>query len=48
MFNPEWGMVNQLIFKFTGETDQLAERSDGALTMAIGVHSEIVPFWKLF
>jgi multiple sugar transport system permease protein len=49
MFNPEWGMVNQLIFKFTGEdgpnwlNDPIV-----ALTMAILVHIwKSLPFWTL-
>jgi len=49
MFNPEWGMVNQLIFKFTGEdgpnwlNDPIV-----ALTMAIMVHIwKSLPFWTL-
>src|SRR6195256_879163 len=49
MFNPEWGMVNQLIFKFTGEdgpnwlNDPIV-----ALTMAIMVHIwKSLPFWTM-
>src|SRR6202158_3258996 len=49
MFNPEWGMVNQLIFKFTGEdgpnwlNDPIV-----ALTMAILMHIwKSLPFWTL-
>jgi multiple sugar transport system permease protein len=49
MFNPEWGMVNQLIFKFTGEdgpnwlNDPIV-----ALTMAMLVHIwKSLPFWTL-
>src|SRR5271170_3482273 len=49
MFNPEWGVVNQLIFKFTGEdgpnwlNDPIV-----ALTMAILVHIwKSLPFWTL-
>src|SRR5471032_3270347 len=49
MFNPEWGMVNQLIFKFTGE-DGPNWLNDPyvALTMAIGMHIwKSLPFWTL-
>src|ERR1700724_4583625 len=49
MFNPEWGMVNQLIFKLTGEdgpnwlNDPIV-----ALTMAIMMHIwKSLPFWTL-
>src|ERR1700722_5291639 len=49
MFNPEWGVVNQLIFKFTGE-DGPNWLNDPvvALTMAIMVHIwKSLPFWTL-
>lgn len=49
MFNPEWGVVNQLIFKFTGEDgpNWLNEPSL-ALSMAILVHIwKSLPFWTL-
>ncbi|WP_213741780.1 sugar ABC transporter permease [Bradyrhizobium sp. dw_411] len=49
MFNPEWGMVNHLIFKFTGE-DGPNWLNDPiiALTMAIMVHIwKSLPFWTL-
>ena len=49
MFNPEWGMVNQLIFKFTGE-DGPNWLNDPvvALTMAILMHIwKSLPFWTL-
>jgi multiple sugar transport system permease protein len=49
MFNPEWGMINQIIFKLTGEdgpnwlNDPIV-----ALTMAIMVHIwKSLPFWTL-
>src|SRR2546426_9316937 len=42
MFNPEWGVINQLIFKFTGEDGPNWLNDPAvALTMAIGVH-----IWK--
>jgi multiple sugar transport system permease protein len=49
MFNPEWGMVNQLIFKFTGEDGpNWLNDPTVALTMAIGVHIwKSLPFWTL-
>src|SRR6202040_1256404 len=42
MFNPEWGVINQLIFRFTGD-DGPNWLNDPviALSMAIGVH-----IWK--
>ncbi len=49
MLNPEWGVVNQLIFKFTGEDgpNWLNEPSL-ALSMAILVHIwKSLPFWTL-
>jgi multiple sugar transport system permease protein len=49
MLNPEWGMVNQLIFKFTGE-DGPNWLNDPyiALSMAILVHIwKSLPFWTL-
>src|ERR1700675_2501541 len=49
MLNPEWGMVNQLIFKFTGD-DGPNWLNDPmiALTMAIGMHIwKSLPFWTL-
>src|ERR1700724_3397998 len=49
MFTPEWGVVNQLIFKLTGEdgpnwlNDPIV-----ALTMAIMMHIwKSLPFWTL-
>src|SRR5258708_19740541 len=49
MFNPEWGMINQIIFKLTGEdgpnwlNDPIV-----ALTMAIMVHiCKSLPFCTL-
>jgi multiple sugar transport system permease protein len=49
MFNPEWGMVNQLIFKFTGDDGPNWLNDPAvALTMAIGVHIwKSLPFWTL-
>jgi multiple sugar transport system permease protein len=49
MFNPEWGMVNQLIFKFTGEDGPNWLNDPAvALTMAIGMHIwKSLPFWTL-
>jgi multiple sugar transport system permease protein len=49
MLNPEWGMINQLIFKFTLEDgpNWLNEPAI-ALTMAILVHIwKSLPFWTL-
>src|SRR5271169_1208585 len=49
MLNPEWGMVNQLIFKLTGD-DGPNWLNDPvvALTMAIMVHIwKSLPFWTL-
>jgi multiple sugar transport system permease protein len=49
MLNPEWGVINQLIFKFTGEDgpNWLNEPSL-ALSMAILVHIwKSLPFWTL-
>jgi multiple sugar transport system permease protein len=49
MLNPEWGMVNQLIFKFTGDDGPNWLNDPAvALTMAIGVHIwKSLPFWTL-
>ena len=49
MLNPEWGVVNQLIFKFTGEDGpNWLNDPTVALTMAIGVHIwKSLPFWTL-
>jgi multiple sugar transport system permease protein len=49
MLNPEWGMINQLIFRFTGD-DGPNWLNDPvvALAMAIGVHIwKSLPFWTL-
>jgi multiple sugar transport system permease protein len=49
MLNPEWGVINQLIFNFTGDDgpNWLNEPSV-ALAMAIGVHIwKSLPFWTL-
>ena len=49
MLNPEWGMVNQLIFKLTGEDgpNWLNDPTIG-LSMAIAVHIwKSLPFWTL-
>src|ERR1700716_2311763 len=49
MFNPEWGVGNTLIFKFTGEDGpNWLNDPTVALTMAIGVHIwKSLPFWTL-
>src|SRR3954453_20769188 len=49
MFNPEWGVVNTLIFKLTGEDGpNWLNDPTVALTMAIGVHIwKSLPFWTL-
>jgi multiple sugar transport system permease protein len=49
MFNPEWGVVNHLIFKFTGEDGpNWLNDPTIALTMAIGMHIwKSLPFWTL-
>src|SRR6195952_448812 len=49
MLNPEWGVVNQLIFKMTGDDgpNWLNDPRLG-LTLAIGVHIwKSLPFWTL-
>jgi multiple sugar transport system permease protein len=49
MLNPEWGVVNQLIFKFTGDDGPNWLNDPAiALAMAIGVHVwKSLPFWTL-
>src|ERR1700694_430126 len=49
MLNPEWGVINQLIFKLTGEDGPNWLNDPGvALTMAIAVHIwKSLPFWTL-
>src|ERR1700688_977522 len=49
MFNPEWGVINQLIFRFTGDDGPNWLNDPAvALTMAIGVHIwKSLPFWTL-
>src|SRR6187402_1861180 len=49
MLNPEWGVVNTLIFKLTGEDGpNWLNDPTVALTMAIGVHIwKSLPFWTL-
>jgi multiple sugar transport system permease protein len=49
MFNPEWGVVNHLIFNLTGEDGpNWLNDPTVALTMAIGVHIwKSLPFWTL-
>src|SRR6185437_15112117 len=49
MLNPEWGMVNQLIFKLTGEDGpNWLNDPTVALAMAIAVHIwKSLPFWTL-
>ena len=49
MLNPEWGVVNQLIFRLTGDDgpNWLNDPKIG-LTLAIGVHIwKSLPFWTL-
>src|SRR5438552_14195342 len=49
MFNPEWGVINQLIIRFTGEDGPywLIDPSV-VLSMAIGVHIwKSLPLWML-
>jgi multiple sugar transport system permease protein len=49
MLNPEWGMVNQIIFKLTGDDGPNWLNDPAvALSMAIGVHVwKSLPFWTL-
>src|ERR1700737_2833792 len=49
LFIPEWGMVNQVIFKLTGEDGpNWLNDPTVALTMAIGMHIwKSLPFWTL-
>jgi multiple sugar transport system permease protein len=49
MLNPEWGMINQLIFKFTGDDGpNWLNDPTIALAMAIAVHIwKSLPFWTL-
>jgi multiple sugar transport system permease protein len=49
MLNPEWGVINQLIFKFTGEDGPNWLNDPAlALSMAILVHIwKSLPFWTL-
>lgn len=49
MFNPEWGVVNHLIFRLTGEDGPNWLNDPAiALTMAIGMHIwKSLPFWTL-
>jgi multiple sugar transport system permease protein len=49
MLNPEWGVINQLIFRFTGEDGPNWLNDPAvALAMAIGVHIwKSLPFWTL-
>jgi multiple sugar transport system permease protein len=49
MFNPEWGVVNNLIFRFTGnDGPNWLNDPTIALTMAIGMHIwKSLPFWTL-
>lgn len=49
MLNPEWGVVNQLIFRFTGEDGpNWLNDPSLALALAIGVHIwKSLPFWTL-
>src|ERR1700676_5732033 len=47
MFNPEWGVINQLIFQLTGDDGpNWLNDPTVALSMAIGVHIwKSLPFW---
>jgi multiple sugar transport system permease protein len=49
MLNPEWGVINQLIFRFTGEDGpNWLNDPTIALLMAIAVHIwKSLPFWTL-
>ena len=49
MFNPEWGVVNHLIFSLTGDDGPNWLNDPAvALSMAIGVHIwKSLPFWTL-
>src|ERR1700752_3625375 len=49
MLNPEWGMINQIIFKLTAEDGpNLLNDPVGALSIAIPVHLlKSLPFWTL-
>src|ERR1700760_3271072 len=49
MLNPEWGMINTLIFKLTGDDGpNWLNDPSVALAMAIGVHIwKSLPFWTL-
>src|SRR5579859_7096762 len=49
MLNPEWGMINSLIFRFTGDDGPNWLNDPAvALTMAIGMHIwKSLPFWTL-
>jgi multiple sugar transport system permease protein len=49
MFNPEWGMINQIIFRLTGEDGpNWLNDPTIALTLAVGVHIwKSLPFWTL-
>jgi multiple sugar transport system permease protein len=49
MLNPEWGVINQLIFKFTGDDGpNWLNDPTLALTLAILVHIwKSLPFWTL-
>jgi multiple sugar transport system permease protein len=49
MLNPEWGVINTLIFKLTGDDGpNWLNDPTVALTMAIGVHMwKSLPFWTL-
>lgn len=49
MLNPEWGVINHLIFSFTGDDGpNWLNDPTVALSMAIGVHIwKSLPFWTL-
>ena len=49
MLNPEWGVINQLIFKLTGDdVPNWLERPDlGAVAVDDRAHPRSLPFWTL-
>jgi len=49
MLNPEWGLINQVIFRFTGmDGPNWLNNPDLALALAITVHIwKSLPFWTL-
>ena len=49
MLNPEWGLINQVIFRMTGaDGPNWLNNPDLALTLAVAVHIwKSLPFWTL-